>query len=134
MKQRIKYMDIARGIAIILMVAGHCDSVGTIAHFVNLFHMALFVFVSGFFCKAHITNFKDLIKYLMRKIMPLYLFYLKFELLFYLLTNVFFNIGFLSSSIFYGDKIILPISSFPQFAMTFIKIVFMMVHFGLLFH
>ncbi len=126
MKQRIKYMDVAKGIAIILMVAGHCDNIGKIARFVNLFHMALFAFVSGFFCKANLKNFKDLVVYLKRKIVPLYTFYLKFELLFYLLTNVFFDIGFLSSSISYGDKIIFPISSSPQFIISIIKILFLM--------
>ena len=75
--------------------------------------MALFIFISGFFCKTNIRSFKDLLQYLKKKVIPL-------------LTNFFFHVGFLSSDIFYGDKIIFPISSLKQFLTSIIKIIILM--------
>lgn len=125
-KKRNEYMDIAKGIAIILMVAGHCDGGGVVNNFVNLFHMALFIFISGFFFKFKIVNVKEFIYFLKKRILSLYIFYLKFELSFYLLTNIFFKIGFLSSAVLYGDKIITPISSYQQFLIQILKILILM--------
>ena len=47
-KEEYKYINIARAIGIILVVCGHCDNIGKIEHFVGLFHMAIFIFISGF--------------------------------------------------------------------------------------
>lgn len=54
MDQRIEHIDIARGIAIILVVLGHCcQSVDTVLNRVILsFHMPLFFFLSGVFAKS----------------------------------------------------------------------------------
>lgn len=45
--QRIDYIDFMRGIAMLLVVFGHCSGVDTIYKVVNSFHMPLFFFVSG---------------------------------------------------------------------------------------
>lgn len=49
-KKRIRYIDVARGIAIILMVLGHVLEVGTVGRdIIFSFHMPLFLIVSGYF-------------------------------------------------------------------------------------
>ena len=63
MKKRLKYIDIARGIAIILVVMGHCDNFEqwSIERFAALFFMQLFIFISGYFYKANLNSVKDLL-------------------------------------------------------------------------
>ena len=48
---RILFIDIARGIAILLMIVGHITNTGTIRSLIYSFHMPLFIIVSGFFYK-----------------------------------------------------------------------------------
>ena len=50
-ENRIEYIDIARGIAIILMVLGHVIDVSLSRNFIFSFHMPLFIIISGFFYK-----------------------------------------------------------------------------------
>ncbi len=115
--ERYKFLDVARGITIILMVCGHCINwKSNFYNFIYLFHMATFVFISGYlFQDKMFSSFKELVDYLKRKIKKLYLFYLKYEILFFLFTNFFFMINFYSSTISYGDKIIHPITSISYF-------------------
>lgn len=47
MKNRNYWLDIAKGIAIILMVAGHTSIPGAVSHFIYAFHMPLFFIASG---------------------------------------------------------------------------------------
>ncbi len=126
-KYRFDFIDVARGIGILLMVMGHCDNTGSISAFVNLFHMSLFVFLSGYLFKnRQLTNFQDLVKYLGKRILKLYVFYLFFEILFYLCTNLFLDIGFYDSSLFYGGKQIFYFQSFSEAIIHILKIVFLM--------
>ena len=48
---RIEYIDIARGIAIILMVIGHVVDQGWKREVIFSFHMPLFIIASGLFYK-----------------------------------------------------------------------------------
>lgn len=48
-KKRIEYLDIARGIAIILMIIGHIVDFGWKRNAIFSFHMPLFVIISGMF-------------------------------------------------------------------------------------
>lgn len=124
-KERILWLDIARAIAIILVVCGHCDNFTTwsIQSFSGLFFMPLFIFISGYLFKDRaIDSLSDLTAFLKRRVVPIYKYYLTYELVFYFLKNIFFEIGFYSSSVLYGDKIIHPISSFGTVAVDVIKI------------
>ncbi|MCD4694754.1 MAG: acyltransferase family protein, partial [Bacteroidales bacterium] len=47
-KQRFEWIDIAKGIGILLVVYGHCQPPPLIEKFVYAFHMPLFFFISGF--------------------------------------------------------------------------------------
>ena len=122
-------LDIARAIAIILVVCGHCDNFTTwsIQSFSGLFFMPLFIFISGYLFKDRvIDSFSDLTAFLKRRVVPIYKYYLTYELVFYFLKNFFFQIGFYSSAVLYGDKIIHPVSSLGTVATDVIKIVLCM--------
>lgn len=130
MKKREKYIDIARAIAIIMVVMGHCNNFAegfNIERFSGLFFIPLFIFISGYFSNENkINTFKELLNHLKNKILKLYFFYLRWELLFLVLTNVFFYIGFFNNNIVYGGKTILPIESIGEFFHKVINIIFFM--------
>lgn len=124
-KNRIKFLDIARGIAIILMVCGHADGTGYVEKAVNLFNMSLFVFISGYlFNSEKIKNLKELFNYDFKRIKKLYIFYFVFEIVYLLLTNIFFKIGFYNSNVLYGGKKIYPIISLKALFLSILKIIF----------
>ena len=69
MKERFKFLDITRGLAIILMVCGHCDTSSNIDYFLGLFNMSVFIFISGFLFKDRsFNNIKELIQYQLNKV------------------------------------------------------------------
>lgn len=93
-------MNIAKALGIIAMVLGHSGN-GPIEHFVNLYHMSLFIFISGYFYNDKYThNPKSLIK---KRFISLYKPYLIYELIYLSLHNFFFKINFYSTS--YGVPI-----------------------------
>ena len=51
MEKREKFVDIARGISILLMIIGHNIDGGMLRTFIYSFHMPLFIIVSGMFYK-----------------------------------------------------------------------------------
>lgn len=59
-KKRLQFIDVAKGIAILLMIAGHSGiSTGAI-HFIFSFHMPLFFIVTGYFMTM--KPFKEILK------------------------------------------------------------------------
>ena len=47
MSKRIEWIDIAKGILIVLVVLGHSEISGIAASVINSFHMAAFFFLAG---------------------------------------------------------------------------------------
>lgn len=77
--KRIEYVDLFRGIGIILMIMGHVGFGSGFSHWVGGFHMPLFFFVSGYFFKEGIT-FKFFLK---KKVKTLLFPYMLFCALYY---------------------------------------------------
>ena len=75
--KRIKYIDIARGIAIILMIAGHVCTHGWKRSIIFSFHMPLFIIISGMFFSEN-ENFKELIIKMLKKLIIPYIFTILF--------------------------------------------------------
>ena len=75
--ERILWLDIARAIAIILVVCGHCNfTTWSIQSFSGLFFMPLFIFISGYLFKDRvIDSFSDLTAFLKRRVVPIYKYY-----------------------------------------------------------
>jgi len=70
-KQRVLFWDIARGIAIILMIVGHCIPKTTwVYKLIYSFHMPLFVIVSGYFMKESEKFSKMIPKMITKWILP----------------------------------------------------------------
>jgi fucose 4-O-acetylase-like acetyltransferase len=86
---RVPYIDIAKGIAIILVVVGHSTTSKVFVNFIYLFHMPLFIFLSGYLFKdEYALNPRMFIKNRVRK---LYFPFLKYELILILLHNTLLN-------------------------------------------
>lgn len=118
-KKKINYITIAKGIGILLVVLGHCGN-SKIEHFVLLFHMPLFFFISGFLFKDE--KLEHPINYIKNKVLKLYLPYLTYETIFLLLHNFFININVYNTNIMIVDKVIKYLS-LKEMMVTFIKIV-----------
>lgn len=91
------WIDIAKGIGILLMIFGHCDYIGTAQRWVYSFHMPLFFVLSGIlysYKKEYNLSFKDI---LLRKVKGLLIPYFLFSLA-YIGYMVFFKMvkGFFS--------------------------------------
>ena len=69
--KRVNYIDIARGIAIILMVIGHVIQKGWKRNVIFSFHMPFFIIVSGMFHKD--KSLKDTIKNIFSKLILPYI-------------------------------------------------------------
>lgn len=117
MGKRERRFDVARGIAMMLVVLGHCHQ-RQIERFVCLFHMPVFLFISGFFWRDE--NLDDLKGFIVKRFKGLYLPYLIYEIIFFCLRPLFLLIGWYdSSSIEWGFGAL-------GYLKEFVKIVFLM--------
>lgn len=82
-----KSINIAKGIGILLMVAGHSGMPNFLHHFVYAFHMPLFFIISGYCFKEKYVN--EPWTFVRKRFKGLYVPYVKYMLLFILLHNVF---------------------------------------------
>ena len=84
--KRIEYIDILRGIAMILVLIGHNDTILT--KYIYSFHIPLFFFISGLTYKGNSASLKEVIKKRFRNIViP----YLKLSLFLYFLWILLMN-------------------------------------------
>lgn len=86
MKQRLQYFDIAKGIAIILVILGHNEIPHTVNRFIFSFHMPLFFIVSGYFFKP--LAYKEIVKKGWRQLLVPYLFTGAFIIAFFALFQM----------------------------------------------
>lgn len=92
---RNNIIDIAKGIGIILVVAGH--SMEWPKNFIYLFHMPLFFFLSGYCYNREYSNNIYSIKILfIKRIKSLYFPFIKYGLIFWALHNFFYKINIYS--------------------------------------
>jgi len=70
-KKRIQYLDIARGIAILLMIVGHGIETKELSYkIIYSFHMPLFLLVSGFFTKENEKLSKTIFNLIFKLALP----------------------------------------------------------------
>lgn len=119
----IEYMDIAKAYAIILVVIGHAGAPFT--NFIYLFHMALFFFISGYFYKDKYSD--NPIRLIINRLKTLYIPFLKYELIYLFLHNVFFDFfiysdktGYLNqgSNLYTNEQFISALKSIIKFVGT----------------
>lgn len=97
MKQNDDSVSIAKAIGIILMVIGHSGCPVGMHHFLSMFHMPLFFFLSGYCFKAYYFDHKK--EYLKKRLKSLYLPYVKWAIVFLLLHNIFFRLNIYNPSV-----------------------------------
>ena len=93
--ERIKYIDIAKGIGILLVIIGHSFPESYIQRLCYCFHMPLFFFISGL-CYNHLKyDFRKLLRVCTRQLLiPLVLFsVILYVLRFVVLQTTYFNSG-----------------------------------------
>lgn len=86
------YVTIVKAIGIILMVIGHSGCPQVLSKFIYLFHMPLFFFCSGIFLKT-ISDKQTAFVFLKKRVVGLYIPFVKWSILFLLLHNLFMLIG-----------------------------------------
>lgn len=99
MAQKNTVISICKGIAIILMVAGHAEPPTLISNFIYIFHMPLFFITAGYFFSRKYLD--DPWSFCAKRFRGLYLPFLKWSLLFLVLHNLWFEIGLLNEE--YGN-------------------------------
>lgn len=102
---RIEILDVMKGIGIVSIVVGHAmngselngGAAEYVRRFVYLYHLVVFVFVSGYFLKRE----DSFIKVLIKKLKTLYLPFVIWSVISCLLNFIFASLGLLSSA--YAD-------------------------------
>jgi len=93
MKNRNEVIDIAKGISIIMVVAGHC--IGFIPNGWNHFELSVFFFLSGYCYNEKYNTSLSMMKMLFKKrLKSLYIPFIKYGLIFVILHNIFYDIHF----------------------------------------
>lgn len=107
MKDRVEWIDIAKGMAMICIVAGHTGP-KAVNDFVYLFHLSVFIFLSGYFYREEFSEHP--IKFVSKRVMKLYLLYWIYETVFLLGRNLFFMIGWYQPDALYSGRAITTLS------------------------
>lgn len=95
-------VSIAKALGIILMVMGHSGCPQYLHDFIYLFHMPLFYFLSAYFFRDEkVINVCG--RFVGRKFKNLYWPYIKWSIIFLLLHNMFFRIGFYDNSLSWNE-------------------------------
>lgn len=91
-KDRNVLFDIAKGIGIVLIVAGHARI--PILTFLSLFHVPLFFIISGYFIKdCYFENTNNIFIYIKKRLKTLWVPFFLFNTVFVLLNNLFIRIN-----------------------------------------
>lgn len=85
---RLDYMDLFKGLGIILMIMGHIGFGDTFDFFIHAFHMPLFFFASGFFFSKKSSDQLKTVDYIKRKCKTLIVPYCFFGLFHFLILCI----------------------------------------------
>ncbi|HAP30121.1 MAG TPA: hypothetical protein DCR26_08355 [Porphyromonadaceae bacterium] len=97
--KRDTVLSVSKGIAIILMVAGHAEAPELVTNFIYTFHMPLFFMAAGYFFSRRYLD--DPWSFISKRVKGLYYPFLKWSIFFLLLHNVWFHFGILNEQ--YGN-------------------------------
>jgi fucose 4-O-acetylase-like acetyltransferase len=95
--ERYRYINVARGIAIICVVAGHAQFPEYMWRVVSFFHVPIFFFLSGYFYKESYAH--EPLILIRKRLRSLYLPFIGYQLFFLLFHNVFFRLHLYSKNI-----------------------------------
>ncbi len=87
-KLRVEYIDILKGIGIILMIMGHIGFSGIFDFYIHAFNMPLFFFVSGYLYKTKLEKkYKDIVLGKAKSLLIPYLFFGILHYFVYIIIN-----------------------------------------------
>ena len=86
-KKRIEYIDITKGIAILLMIVGHTLQAGWKRSLIYSFHMPLFILISGFLYKENKSIKTTLITIVKKLLLPCFITLIITDILKYLIYH-----------------------------------------------
>ncbi len=95
--------DVLKGIGIFAVVVGHSGCPEPMQRFISAFHMPLFFMISGILLNE--LYFFDKRKFVKKRIISLYIPFIKWSVIFILLHNVFFYFGILNSTYGYAGDV-----------------------------
>ena len=103
--KRIEWIDVAKAIGIIIVLAYHACPDGYFKNMMWQMHMPLFAFLSGIVYKEEYSlNFQKVRIFIVKKIEKLYIPFEAYSLFFLLLHNFFYKINFIGE--INGNKIL----------------------------
>ncbi|SCN25712.1 Fucose 4-O-acetylase [Clostridium sp. N3C] len=105
-KKEIRYMNYVKAFTIIAMVIGHAE--GPIKWIFYQYHMALFIFISGYFYKDFYSDKPQTL--IFKRIKTLYLPFVIYEIIFVALRNVFFAFNLTESKYVYNKDLIIKVA------------------------
>ena len=108
LEKRNPTVDIAKGVAICLMVLGHSEMPRWGCNFIYMFHMPLFFILSGYCFKE--KYLEDVGTFIKHRLKGLYWPFVKFSLLFLILHNIFYRLHIYSSIYGYRGHGIAPLT------------------------
>ena len=88
MKKRIEYIDVYRGIGIILMIMGHIYFGKLFDIFIHAFHIPMFFIISGYLFSTKNVDFKEFIMKKSKQLLVPYIVFGVFHLIIYILMNL----------------------------------------------
>jgi fucose 4-O-acetylase-like acetyltransferase len=95
--ERYRYINVARGIAIICVVAGHAQFPEYVWRVVSFFHVPIFFFVSGYFYKESYSH--EPLILIRKRLRSLYLPFIGYQFFFLLFHNMLFSCHLYSRTI-----------------------------------
>lgn len=117
---RNTHIDIARGIAILLVAVGHSNP--PFSHFIYLFHVALFFFISGYLFKPQYTDHPKV--YIGKRIKRLYVPFVAYGLLFLLIHNFLYDCYLYNEGVYYSGESVQRYSAYDHLAALFHLLIF----------
>jgi len=117
-------LSICKGIAIILMCAGHTECPGLIINFIYLFHMPVFFVAAGYFFNKKYVE--DPWLFCKKRFKGLYVPFVKWSLFFLVIHNLMFKIGILNEQYGNWENGVTHPYTWHQFCQRLVHIVFSM--------
>ncbi|PLS08465.1 acyltransferase family protein [Neobacillus cucumis] len=103
MSKRLDWLDLGKGLGMLLVMLGHADIPAPLKTYIYTFHMPLFFFLSGYLYKKE--KFPNLKVFLTRRTKSLILPYLSFSLIAYLWFLLLFHFGLVN----YENNLLTPL-------------------------
>ncbi|GEM_PF-281763 len=116
-EKKLEHIEIARGIAITLVVIGHTSS--PLTNFIYLFHLAVFFFISGYLFKDRNIHYP--LQFVTKRLKSLYFPFLLYCFVFIAIHNFLLKIGVYSSEVI--GRFFVPYYTVKEYFSVFFNVI-----------